>query len=66
MKIHSVFNYKLQEIKVKCVTTYSCNFIPLFVNKIISAIFRIYQLTDKNRRPKRKLSQNLILDSPIF
>ncbi|PFZ33442.1 hypothetical protein COL66_07775 [Bacillus wiedmannii] len=33
---------------------------------IISAIFKIYRLTDKNRQPKRNLSQNLILDSPIF
>lgn len=43
MKIHSVFNYKLDGLKVKCVTSIVAVFYPLLVNEIISAIFLIYQ-----------------------
>ncbi|PHA36474.1 hypothetical protein COE69_03060 [Bacillus wiedmannii] len=62
-------------MKVKCVTKYGCVLVKKLYQRfsgyigaspIISAIFKIYRLTDKNRQPKRKLSQNLILDSPIF
>ena len=56
MKIHSVFNYKLHRLKVKCVTSIIAFLIPCFVKNlyqrllkyisvilIISAIFRIYR-----------------------
>jgi len=43
MKIHSVFNYKLHRLKVKCVTSIIAFLIPCFVKKFISAIFRIYR-----------------------
>lgn len=43
MKIHSVFNYKLHRLKVKCVTSIIAFLIPCFVKKFISAIIKIYQ-----------------------
>jgi len=43
MKIHSVFNYKLHWLKVKCVASIISFLIPCFVKKFISAIIKIYQ-----------------------
>ena len=42
MKIHSVFNYKLHRLIVMC-DKYHCVFNPLFCEKFISAIIKIYQ-----------------------